>query len=192
MPKLVALRELLDANIDNELEKLFKSFSNHKLNHDIEDFLVHKAIQYEKQSISRTSLVFEEAELVGYFAISNKSFIIEEEEWRNLSNSTKRKIVPGISPKNVKPPVQPQCVLIGQLGKNYATANSISGSLLLRLAEAQIYQAHLISGGHIVWLECEDNDKLLQFYQSNGYLPILKRTDVNGGLVVMIKKVNRI
>ena len=54
---LLPLSDLLDIWKQEEIDNLVKLFSNNGLNHDIEDFIKHKAIQYEKFNISRTTLV---------------------------------------------------------------------------------------------------------------------------------------
>lgn len=62
--------------------------------------------------------------------------------------------------------------LIAQLGKNFANhANDlISGQQLFELAMAKIKELQYLAGGMVVFLEAEDNEKLMQFYESqNGF-----------------------
>ena len=61
--------------------------------------------------------------------------------------------------------------LIGQLGKNYYNGYDklITGDVLLKLACSKIKETQDILGGRYVFLECEDNEKLRNFYESNGF-----------------------
>lgn len=61
--------------------------------------------------------------------------------------------------------------LIGQLGKNYNNGYNklISGDNLLKFACDKIKQTQNIIGGRYVFLECEDIDKLKNFYEDNGF-----------------------
>lgn len=67
--------------------------------------------------------------------------------------------------------------LIAQIGKNYSSNfNSlISGDELLKIACDKISEAQKILGGKIVYLECEDCDKLTNFYNVNGFVVFGKR-----------------
>ncbi|ERJ00833.1 hypothetical protein HMPREF0262_00422 [Clostridium sp. ATCC 29733] len=62
--------------------------------------------------------------------------------------------------------------LIGQLGKNFKdNANSlITGDELLKMACDKVAQAQEIIGGKIVYLECEDKLRLMDFYDRNGFV----------------------
>lgn len=61
--------------------------------------------------------------------------------------------------------------LIGQLGKNYSNGYDklITGDILLKLACNKIKEIQNLIGGRYVFLECEDNKKLKEFYESNGF-----------------------
>lgn len=61
--------------------------------------------------------------------------------------------------------------LIGQLGKNYQNNydKQITGDELLALALHKVKESQLILGGKIVYLECEDKEKLTEFYSRNGF-----------------------
>lgn len=68
--------------------------------------------------------------------------------------------------------------LIGQLGKNYANGYDklITGDELLKLALDKVREMQYIIGGKIVYLECEQKDKLIEFYESNGFVNFGCRT----------------
>ena len=62
--------------------------------------------------------------------------------------------------------------LIGQLGKNYTSGYNklITGDELLKLALDKIKTMQYIVGGKIVYLECEQKSKLIEFYERNGFV----------------------
>lgn len=183
---LLPLSDLLDIWKQEEIDNLVKLFSNNGLNHDIEDFIKHKAIQYEKFNISRTTLVLKSNQFVGYFSIANKALIIEKESWDPLSKSMKKKLMPGLNLDKIIPPVSPQAILVGQLGKNYDANPMIDGKELLAFAESQVFQAQRHSGGRFVWLECDDEPKLIEFYTLNGY-KLLGKTEKEQ--LILVKKI---
>ena len=62
--------------------------------------------------------------------------------------------------------------LIAQLGKNYKDrANEkITGEQLLQAAVDTIKELQYMAGGMVIFLEAEDNDKLMHFYEDeNGF-----------------------
>jgi len=67
--------------------------------------------------------------------------------------------------------------LIAQLGKNYYNGYNklISGDELLKMACDKVSESQRIIGGKIVYLECEDKVKLIEFYSSNGFVAFGKR-----------------
>lgn len=141
------------------------------LNHDVEDFLRTKAITFDSQGWSKTHLVYtsykDEQVLVGYFALANKSFSIKNSS--KISKTVKRRIakfgqfIPELNQYNVP------SILIGQLGKNDKYKFLISGTSLLEAACKEIKKAQQIVGGKFIYLECADNQRLKDFYISNGF-----------------------
>jgi len=67
--------------------------------------------------------------------------------------------------------------LIAQLGKNYADGcdKLIKGADLLQMACDEVRTAQRIIGGKMVYLECEDTPKLIDFYTSNGFREFSRR-----------------
>ena len=61
--------------------------------------------------------------------------------------------------------------MIAQLGKNYTDgANErISGEHLLELALSVVEGLQYAAGGMVTFLEAEDKEKLLTFYQKNNF-----------------------
>lgn len=142
------------------------------LNKDVEYFLKEKAIEFSKQDISRTFLVMSSYKgndvIVGYFAIANKATIVKK---FILSNTKRKRILKyGEYNKEIKG-YNIALPLIGQLGKNYNNNYNklITGDVLLKLACNKIKEIQNIIGGRYVFLECENNEKLKEFYELNGF-----------------------
>ena len=58
--------------------------------------------------------------------------------------------------------------LIAQFGKNYAVDNGnfMTGNRLMDYVFSVLNDIRHMIGGGVVFLECEDNEKLLSFYQN--------------------------
>ena len=167
------------------------------LNPDVENFLKRNAIEFAKQGISRTHLVFTQYKgqmvLVGYFTLANKYITLKSS---GLSGTTKRRLNkfstfdPRIKAYTLSAP------LIAQLGKNYTNGYDklISGDILLKLACDKIKQIQFDLGGRYVYLECEDKPKLIDFYRDNGFYEFDTRpldadeTDLEGSYLVQLLK----
>ncbi|MEA4872000.1 MAG: GNAT family acetyltransferase [Synergistaceae bacterium] len=152
--------------------QILSSFSS-PLNNDVEYFLKQKAILFDKQSISRTHLVFTsyrgEVVLVGYFTLAYKEFTIPA---KNISRKLKDRINKfgnydcDIRAYKISAP------LIAQLSKNFTNdyCKLITGDELLKMACDMASEIHMIAGGKIVYVECEDKVKLRDFYEDNGFV----------------------
>ena len=62
-------------------------------------------------------------------------------------------------------------ILIGQIGKNFYKDYNllITGEDIFDLALHQVIEVNRVIGGRIVYLECENNDKLKSFYTERGF-----------------------
>lgn len=56
--------------------------------------------------------------------------------------------------------------LIAQFGKDSSCGYRLNGNDMMNMALSVLLKVQREVGGGIVFLECEDNDKLLNFYQS--------------------------
>lgn len=197
----INLNELIKQLGEEETKKILSSFECPK-NMDVQNFIRHKAIVFSQQSIARTHLVYwcnradewgATKELVGYYTIASKSIVVHK---NSVSKSTWKRITKfgdrGIDSK--------KCIfsalLIGQLGKNYANGNNylISGRKLLELALDKIKFVQNEIGGKFTYLECQDNPKLIKFYEDNGFTKFGKRqldrdeTDIDGEHLIQMFK----
>lgn len=138
---------------------------------DVERFLKEQAIEFTKKNQSVTYLVFsnDDVQLVGYFTLAIKPISVNADAF---SNTMKRKIARVSELDEENGTYTLSAYLIAQLGKNYnAGANErITGEQLLQAAVDTIKELQYMVGGMVVFLEAEDKDKLLYFYQQeNGF-----------------------
>lgn len=174
----ISLFDVLDEYGEDATRELLSSFSC-PLNLDIEDFLRIKAIEFEKQSLCRTQLVFasykDSPVLCGYYTIAQKSFNISK--GASLSK-TKQKAISKYASfyPELKMHILP-APLLAQLGKNFSNGYNtlISGDELMKMACDDIALIHKIAGGKIIYLECENKPRLLEFYRRHGFIPFGKR-----------------
>lgn len=176
----INLQIMIDELGEDRVNAILSTFSCPK-NKDVEQFLKRKAILFSKQGFSKTFLVFwssndqKEKYLIGYYTIANKAIEIEK---KSVSNGTYKKIqkfkVASFSNDSCLIPA----ILIGQLGKNYAAGNDtlIKGKELLKMAVDRIQDIQYEVGGKFAYLECEDKEKLINFYTENGFVLFGKRT----------------
>ncbi len=171
----INLKDILnnDSLGENVAKDILSSFSC-PLNPDVEYFLKRTAIEFAKQSISSTYLIMasykDQYVLCGYFSLANKVFCISKDSLP--SKNWKRRMAKfGQFDKSVQR-YTISAPLIGQLGKNYSNGYDklITGDELLKLALDKVREMQYIVGGKIVYLECEKKDKLIEFYQSNGFV----------------------
>lgn len=193
----VALNTLIEEIGEENTKQILSDFSC-PLNNDVERFLRSKAIEFEKQQLSRTQLIFasycEEMVLVAYYTLAQKSFNIT----KTSLGSTLRKKISKYSTYNpaLKSYVLP-APLIAQLGKNFSHGYNklITGDELLKLACDDVRIVQSIVGGKIAYLECEDCTRLLDFYTSNGFVEFDRRlldsdeTAIKGEYLVQMLKV---
>ena len=155
---------------EEELRKLLSEFLCDK-NSDVERFLKEQSIEFTKKNQSVTYLVFanEDAALVGYFTITIKPISVNAD---TFSNTMKRKIARVSELDESNGTYTLSAYLIAQLGKNYANgANErITGEQLLQSAVDTIKELQYMAGGMVIFLEADDDEKLIDFYEEkNGF-----------------------
>lgn len=132
--KIISLADMVKELGEERVLEILSSFSS-PMNRDVENFLKHKAITFELQSISRTKLVFasyrKKPVLVGYFTLAHKNFVIPTKNIGSKLRSRLNKfgtLIAEIKSYNISAP------LIAQLSKNFTNDYNklISGSELLK------------------------------------------------------------
>lgn len=192
------LRDLIEVRGEADVKAELSEFSC-PLNPDIEYFIKQKAIEFSKQGLASTHLVYmsykDQPVLVGYYALANKTVIIKSSlikssRWRSRINKF-AEYHPELKSYIAAMP------LIGQLGKNFTNNYNtlITGNQLLEIACEKVRSAQFVLSGKLVYLECEDNPNLVAFYENNGFSAFNKRqlggdeinNDGKGYLLQMIK-----
>lgn len=175
---IISLADLNKAYDDEDRVKEILSSFSCPYNSDIEKFIKDKAFEFDKQGISSTHLVLSSYKgknvIVGYFTLANKYIQIER---KNLSKSYFKKAMKfGTYQKDINS-ITISMPLIAQLSKNYTEGYDalISGDELLFMACEKVKEAQQLISGRLVYLECEDKEKLISFYSSNGFVNIGKR-----------------
>jgi hypothetical protein len=169
------IREYLSVKDDKdlgeeELQQLLSEFSCEK-NPDVERFLKEQSIEFTKKHQSVTYLVFsnEDAALVGYFTLAIKPISIDASD---LSNTMKRKLVRVSELDEINGTYTLSAYLVAQLGKNFTNGanDKITGEQLLQAAIDTIRELQYMAGGMVIFLEAENEEKLMEFYEvKNGF-----------------------
>ena len=165
------------------------------LNLDVEDFIHNKAIEFARQRIAITFLVFKEKEnvsaFVGYYTLANKFVSIAG---THLSKTLQKKIAKFSQYDNSLNRFMISMPLIAQLGRNFNPnlPFSITGTDLLSMALQRVLDVEYLIGGKTVYIECNNQPKLFDFYSASGFLTFDKRNkqgsaDENDVLIQMLK-----
>lgn len=164
---------------------------------DIELFLHTRAVEFEKLSKARTYLICDENQFLednftldklivyGYIALAIKILSVPE-----TTSNRMRKELDGLSAKIHGRVINDfPCFLIGQLARNSDVKKELlSGELLLEKAFSIIEVAVNAVGGRYILIECLENEKLIAFYQRNGFTEIARIPDGNHQMVQMMRK----
>ena len=174
------MSDLLEQLGEDETKSILSSFAC-PLNKDIEDFIRYRAIEFSKRTTAKTHLIFwqtedeKNIEFVGYYTITYKVIRIDRAA---LSNTEAKKLRNQGIYDQEKQEYVVSAPLIAQLGKNFRNGNDtlISGYDLLQLAVDKIRKIQKEIGGRFMYLECEDNEKLINFYLQCNFKIFGKRT----------------
>ena len=149
-------------------------------NPDVERFLKNSAVEFTKKDQSVTYLAFssETGELLGYFTIAVKPLTIAADR---VSRTVAKRLERVSRLDETTQTYAPAAYLIAQLGKNYTGgANErISGAELLDLAWDVIRSLQYAAGGVVAFVEAEEREKLLNFYERNYFQPFDERMSVD-------------
>jgi len=152
-----------------ELLRMISDFSCPK-NPDVEHFLKSSSMDFTRKNQSVTYLVLDmdDGALVGYFTIALKPLTVRDE---TVSNTVKRKIKRISEFDEQTKTYTMSAYLIAQIGKNYTNdaCKRITGPELLELAWSVIENMQYMGGGMVVFLEANNEEKLLSFYQDNKF-----------------------
>jgi hypothetical protein len=183
--KQINLLDMLTIYGEDSCQEILSTFVC-PLNLDVADFIHNKAIEFAKQRIAITFLVFKETlkgnVLVGYYTLANKFVAVSA----NTLSKTLQKRISKFSQYDADlDRYLISMPLIAQLGKNdseTAREYPISGSDLLNLACQSIGNVQHIIGGKTTYIECASNPKLHTFYSKHGFVTFGERERDNGEL----------
>ncbi len=161
----VNILDLIETVGEEETKVILSDFKC-SINSEIEEFLHKSAIEFAKRKMSITYLVIDNiGQVIAYFTLTHKPALVPS---RLLSNNSKKKIERHARMDEETKSYIVSAFLIAQLGKNeqYPEKIRYSGMDLMDQAINILKCVQRKVGGGIVFLECEDNEKLLKFYQS--------------------------
>ena len=175
----IPLSALYDMNDADSKIKLLESFSNFECklkNENVERFIKHQCIRFEDEGLARTYVLFckTKQDILGYFSIAIKSI-----DLHGLSGG--KKIDFALTTKLDHSPAY----LIGQLGKHKNCGKRLAKGQLLNKALSFIQGARDIVGGRVVYLDCENEQNLVDYYCESGFT--LLRTKENGDKQLFMK-----
>ncbi len=166
---------------EDNLIQLLSEFSC-PLNPDVERFLKQQAIDFAKKHQAVTYLVLssEDAELLGYFSITVKPLVVKAAPF---SSTAKRKLARFSEIDKDEQSYNLAAYLIAQLGKNFndKVKGKITGQELLEAAIRQTQILQYQVGGMVAFVEAENKEKLLSFYENYGFKRFDTRQTVSSG-----------
>ncbi|MEY8330813.1 N-acetyltransferase [Lachnospiraceae bacterium 48-33] len=168
------------------------------LNLDVGDFIHNKAVEFSRQRIAITFLVFKETEtnsaFVGYYTLANKFVSIAS---AHLSKTLQKKIAKFSQYDDSLERFMVSMPLIAQLSRNFNPdlPFNIAWADLLFMALQRVLDVEYLIGGKTVYIECNNHPKLLDFYSASSFLAFDKRNkqgsvDENDVLIQMLKYFN--
>ena len=156
--------EMLDSVGEERLKLFLKTFSS-PVNPAIENFVKNRAIDFARKKVSVTYLVtdFDDGQILGCFALTHKAVSIPG---AGLSSSSRRKLERFARLDRAAGDYMASAFLIAQFGKNFGVDDGrrIAGSQLMDIVNDVLVNIQRQIGGGIIYLDCEDNEKLQQFY----------------------------
>lgn len=170
----IKLEDMISELGENVVKSILSTFSSPS-NADVQDFIRNKAIEFSKQALSKTTLIYwmsedqKEKYLVGYYTLANKFLNVCHD---SISKTMSKRLFRHGTYDSCKRIHTIPAILIGQLSKNFTDGNDflISGSDILQMALNRIQIIQKEIGGKFVFLECENEPKLIKFYEENGFV----------------------
>ena len=157
-------------------EQFFVSVANSFVskNADVEQFFRKKSVQATKLNTAATYLVFsyenKKFDLLGYFTLATKMLTLKQS---SLSKTECKAISRfGYFDEDSQSYKLP-AVLIAQFSRNFnESSKSISGDELMDIALDKIRDILHSTSGKAVFLECEQSEKIVEFYTRHNFQPL--------------------
>ncbi len=163
---VVNILDMLEAIGEENLKVVLSDFSC-PLNKEIENFVWHNAIEFAKKKMSITYFLMDAGgEIAAIFTLTHKAVEIGSAE---LSSTMRKKLNRYAQFDGNTNSYTVSAFLIAQFGKNYGFKGdmTLSGNSLMDDVFEILERVQRDIGGGIVYLECEDQEKLLGFYQND-------------------------
>ncbi|MBR5966906.1 MAG: hypothetical protein IK015_12405 [Treponema sp.] len=157
---------------ERSFESVASSFKSK--NEDVELFFKKKSVQATKLSTAATYLVSsyidKKFDLLGYFTLATKMLTLKK---ASLSKTEQNAISRfGYFDKESKSYKLP-AILIAQFSRNFSDeSSSISGDELMNVALEKVRDILRSTSGKTVFLECDQEEWLIDFYIKNGFQPL--------------------
>lgn len=183
---MIPLNALFSSLSEGQVSELLDGFRCQR-NADIEHFLKHRAIAFEKSNRSRTYLICKKGPIderpfiiLGYFTIA---IHLMDASSPSISGNLRKRLA-GMFYSPTMSSYHVPCFLIGQLAKNDRFCNEIMGCDIVMYAIDALNIAHVNVGGRFIKVDCEDSVGLIRFYRDNGFVFVQK--DPRSGMVEMV------
>ena len=169
--RIFDLQSMISKWDEKKIKSLLSSFKC-SLNPDAEDFLKKSSVKHEKRGISRTYLVIQNDDsergysLAGYYTLAVKCFLVGNEH--KISNSV-------LDSLNVNRGVA-QSYLLGQVAKADGTEKGL-GREMMDHALLAFSNGNKMFGCRTIRLDCKNEPRLVEYYQSCGFVSIGKNHD---------------
>jgi len=172
--KILKLEELISQTKGCEeseikLTNFLKTFKC-VLNNDVENFLHNISIRNEKEHKSRTYLLVNDLwDIIAYFSIAIKPIILDENKHK-ITNTTRKRMKAQMVKKSENNHEVITTFLIGQIARNdLFCKNDISLKEILDQVFYKINEVMRMIGGHIILVEVDNNEKLIDLYKKFGF-----------------------
>lgn len=163
--KVVNILDLIEIIGEEDTKTILSDFNCEK-NPEIENFVKNNAIDFAKRKISITYLFVDEniVKIYAIYAITHKVIEIDP---KHLSK-TKIKQIERFAEKDIESGKYiVSAFLLAQFGKSFdGKQANISGNAMMDTVIQKLKEVQHEIGGGIVYLECEDKDKLINFYEN--------------------------
>lgn len=161
--------DLVDFSGEEEVQNILSDFYCPK-NQEIEKFTKKNALEFSKKKMAMTYAVLDsDSRIAAMFSLTHKAIEVDCGEF---SNSMKKKLKRYANPNDNNDALSVSAFLIAQLGKNFSEdVVPPSGFELMDFSVNILKKAQHLVGGGVVYVECENKPKLLDFYQNerNGF-----------------------
>ena len=164
----VNIQDILISAGEESLRAILSSFVCPQ-NKEIEEFVQKNSIDFARRKLSVTYLILQKEDcitrLLGIFTLTHKSVQVSAEK---ISGTVRKKMSRYSRLDKNTGEFNVSAFLIAQFGKNYGveTVGKITGNEMMARALEILSRVQYEIGGGIVYLECEDRKKLLDFYQN--------------------------